>query len=165
MKTIGDTKIEDQRIVVFPALTSVVPGSAKQINFLLSVNQVEDVVKRVDVRPVPFSPPWVEGISRWRNHIVPVVSLEGCLGLKTPRSQKAERLLMVKSVTANGEGRTEKWGLVKTGASIRMMGIPGTRPVTRMSWIPKTHLVKGIYEWESAYLVVVDLNRILNGEI
>ncbi len=148
-------------MVVFPALAPPLK-SGRQINFLFSVTQVEDVIKDVDIRSVPFSPPWVDGITRWRGQVVPVISLEKCLGLKVVNPELAERKLMIRA-PGNGTGMAEKRGIIKTVATIRMMAPPDAIPVTQTDWLPGKHLLRGIYEWNLTYLLVVDLERILTG--
>lgn len=35
------------------------------------------------VQPVPFSPQYIAGVAEWRDQVLPVISLEACLGMET----------------------------------------------------------------------------------
>ncbi len=168
-------------------------GEDKPISFLFSVRQVEDIIKEVLVYPVPFSPPYIEGITEWRDHVVPVISLEKCMGFEI-RNRKYEtentRLIMVRipspeegvppstftggdTQVSNPESRIPKWGgekriMFRVSPSIRMVPFP--IPCTPLSSAQKRkvkiqnlELVRGIYEWEEGYLVVAHTVSILFG--
>ncbi len=158
----------DSRVLIFPAMTPRT-SSGKQINFLFSVKQIGDVVPYLQgaaaVRPVPFSPPYVDGIADWRDNVVPVISLEKCLGLKTTNSG-VQRLLLVRSVRKGAKSGARELGMVKSVSAIRMfmLPIPAT-PAANVDWIPNMELVRAVYQSGEAYLVVVRMESILNGEI
>ncbi|QTA86801.1 chemotaxis protein CheW [Desulfonema magnum] len=87
----------EQKVIIFPALT---PSqlSCGQVFFLFSVRQVEDIIKNTSVHPVPFSSPYIEGITIWRDQVVPVISLEECMGMESTTSGSGFRLLSTRLI-------------------------------------------------------------------
>ncbi len=148
------------KIVVFPAMIPETFG--KKIHFLFSVRQVEDILREISVSPVPFSPGFVKGITRWRDHIVPVLSLEECLGFETADADVPNRLILVRG--RRQEYAKEERAVIKTFGTFRIITLPiACKPAASLDWIPKPHLIKGLYEWEDGYLLCVSMDDILNG--
>lgn len=150
----------DRRILIFPA-TVKMQASEQQIHFILSVSQVEDIIREVEIRQIPFSPVFIDGVSRWREDVVPVLSFERCLGLKAEAIASVSRYILVRT----GE-KTKRRGLIKTASKIQMAKLPlECQPVDDFRWIPKKELVRGVYEWDAGYLIVTDVNKILSGQM
>ncbi len=154
---------EQQRVLIYPGLVETgVPS--RQVFFLFSVTQVEDIINEVTVHSVPFSPPYIEGIAEWRNFVVPVISLEGCLGFKTQdagsETRTNTRLIMVRT-RENTEGDRS---ILRAVQPIRMLSLPfECTPVSYAGWFPDENMVRAVYEWERGYLVVVHIDKILRG--
>ena len=152
----------NQSVLIFPAMTPKV--SNKKINFLFSVNQVEDILREASVRPVPFSPPFVEGIAWWQDAVVPVMSLEACLGMETKGQKRTQRLMVVRSAVTNTSGGRKLRSMLRVDSAIRMLPLPSeTIPVTADGWLKKKYLVRGVYEWERDIIVVPHLEKLLSG--
>lgn len=66
-------------LIIAPAVGEFPEGG--QVSFLFSLSQVEDITGAVDMSSVPFSPAFIDGVSGWRGHALPVLSLEILLGL------------------------------------------------------------------------------------
>ncbi|MCP4349345.1 MAG: hypothetical protein GY795_28025 [Desulfobacterales bacterium] len=154
---------EQQRVLIYPGLAETgVPS--RQVFFLFSVTQVEDIINHIPVHTVPFSPPYIEGIAEWRDFVVPVISLEGCLGFETqgtisePRINT--RLIMVRTSESTGGNRS----ILRAIQPIRMLSLPfECTPVSYAGWFPSDKLIRAVYEWEKGYLVVVHIDKILRG--
>ncbi len=150
-----------QRVLIFPAQTPKVLD--RQVYFLFSLVQMEDVIMDAAVHPVPFSPPYIEGVAKWRDHVVPVLSLEECLGLKPEKSQKFKRLMIVRVANKEITKMENHRSMLRVVPPIRMVTLPiACRPVS-VGWIPERNLVRGIYEWEKGFLVVTHTEKILLG--
>lgn len=149
-------------VVIFPSAVSKVAD--KNVSFLLSANQVEEIVDVKYVWPIPFAPRYVEGIATRRQDVLPVLSLEKCLGFEVPADRYGDHLLVVRSGNYDTLGPKSICGLVRIGSGIRNVALPiETSPVNINGWIPNHHLVRGVYEWQDGYLVVADISMILNG--
>jgi len=103
-----------QRVLIFPAQTPKVLD--RQVYFLFSLVQMEDVIMDAAVHPVPFSPPYIEGVAEWRDHVVPVLSLEECLGLKPLLKKKQLRWKIIEA--CSGLYRQSEWPLSPSNVSL-----------------------------------------------
>ncbi len=160
-------KSSEKRVIIFSGTTRE-KKSGKPISFLFSVKQVEDIIKEIDVKPVPFSPSFVEGISLWRDLAVPVLRLEDCLGLEDGGKDLDlyQRLLLVRTGEGTGESGNERRGLIRVASGLRMYYLPiDCSPAESLQWLPDETLVKAVYDWENGYLVVADLKKILEGSV
>lgn len=161
MQTDNSPATAKQRVLIFPAQTPKVSG--KQVYFLFSLVQMEDVIMDAAVHPVPFSPSYIEGVAEWRDHVVPVLSLEGCLGLKSEKSQKARRLMVVRATKKNNSKIESHRSMLRVVPPIRMAALPIECTPVSFGWVPEKNLVRGIYEWEKGFLVVAHTQKILLG--
>ena len=151
-------------VIVFPsALESV---ANKEVSFLLSAQQIEEITDIKDIWPIPFSPTYVEGISQWRSSVLPVFSIERCLGFELSENKFSGHALVVLSPAQDMSNTKFIRGMVRIVTGIRNLTLPiEASPVSINGWIPKTKFVRGVYEWHEGYIVVVDLTKILNGQI
>lgn len=154
---------ESQRVLIFPALT--VPVFDKQVYFLYSVKQLEDILLLSDITPVPYAPEYVLGITDWRSKVLPVLSMERCLGLETVETADSTRLMVIKSGDATTKAAKETFGMLKVSRQIQMVNLPIQCTPASKDWIPNSHLVRGVYESERGYLVVIKLQLILDGKV
>ena len=83
------TASAEKRVLIFPARVPKV--SNKHIYFLFSLRQMEDILADGEVRSVPFSPEHLEGVAEWRGHVLPVVSMETCLGFECLNAPEIQR--------------------------------------------------------------------------
>lgn len=152
----------ERRVVVFPALAPKVAG--KQIYFLFSVTQVADVLGEASIRPVPFSPSFIEGVAEWRGEVLPVISLEEALGLEKVKSNRQRRLLVVQTPIGRVGQTCTTRSIHRVDSAIGMLALPlDCTPALSAGWIPREQLIKGVYEWTEGYLVVVGMERLVNG--
>jgi chemotaxis signal transduction protein len=160
METTTVEGTQDQKAIVFPALAPEVTG--KRIYFLFSISQVVDIVNEISVHAVPFSHPFIAGISQWRNYIVPVLSLEACLGLKAYEQRHDRRGVVIRSAieeTGSGAGTL---CMLEVEAAIRMFSLPlECEPARINGAIAKNNLIRGFYEWKGGYLVVAEMEKIM----
>ena len=150
-----------QRVLIFPAQTPKILD--RPVYFLFSLVQMEDVIMDAAVHPVPFSPPYIEGVAEWRDHVVPVLSLEECLGLKPEKSQKARRLMVVRVTKKETTTVENHRSMLRVVPPIRMATLPIECKPVSAGWIRERNLVRGIYEWEKGFLVVTHTEKILLG--
>lgn len=169
---------ESRRVIIFPArlpplssriggekagLTTFTAGEkVRRISFIFSVRQVEHIIKEImTIQTVPFSAPYIEGITEWSGHVAPVISLEGYLGFEIPDSEPAlqdSRLIMIR-IPGIGDEEGEERVIIRTTSVIRMVSLP-IIPCTPVPSIRASGLgilnserVRGIYEWDEGYLV------------
>ncbi|BCS97626.1 hypothetical protein DSLASN_32580 [Desulfoluna limicola] len=138
-------------------------------SFLFSISQVEDILGSITFTEVPFSPAYVSGISEWRGHALPVLSLEMLLGLAgDDRAYKGTRGLVVRKTTPSDEPGHFRRALVRIAAGCRLVSrVPETEPLQLADYLPRELLpaVKGMYRWESGILIVPHMDPVLSGEL
>jgi len=151
----------EQRVLIFSAQTPRV--SNRQIYFLFSQHQMEDILMDTSVRPVPFSPPYIEGLAEWRNQVLPVISLEACFGMESLNSAKIQRLMVVRALKNEAAPTGIYRIILRIVPPVRMLTLPIECSPVSVGWIPETFFAKGVYEWEDGYLVVAHMKNILAG--
>ena len=150
------------RVLIFPAQVPQV--SDREVNFLFSLRQMEDILLDAAVRPVPFAPPYVEGIAKWRNRVLPVVWLEKCLGMKTLDGRGQQRLMVVRTPNKGPDPAGANRIMLRVVPPIRMLTLPIDCSPASGAWLSEPNLTRGIYEWQNGFLVVAHLERILQGK-
>jgi chemotaxis signal transduction protein len=155
------TKSSEKRVLIFPAQTPKIAN--RQIYFLFSLRQMEDILTEATVRPVPFSPAYIEGAAEWRGNVLPVISMEACLGLELLNSQKIQRLMVVRAAQ-NGYGQNDADRMMlRVIPPIHMLTLPIECSPVSGERIFENYLAKGVYEWKNNFLVAVDVENILDG--
>lgn len=153
----------EQRVLIFQAQTPKV--SDRHVYFLFSLRQMEDILMDAVIQPVPFSPSHLAGVAEWQDLVVPVISLEQCLGLDTIRPRQIRRLLVVRTTKEGAAQTPAQRSMLKAVPPIRMVTLPIECIPVPAEWIPEKRLVRGVYEWQKGYLVVVHMGKILDGEL
>ncbi len=151
----------EDRVLIFPAQTPLF--SDRQVHFLFSLRQTEDILTDVAVMPVPLAPPYIEGIAKWRDQIMPVVSLELCLGLELIDFGKVRRLAVVRTPQRHKNQLTCCRVMVRMAAPIQMLPLPTECSPVSNGWPTGRHLTRGVYEWKNGWLIVVHMERVLGG--
>ncbi len=152
----------EQRVLVLSAQTPRV--SNRQIYFLFSQHQMEDILMDTSVRSVPLSPSYIEGVAEWRNQVLPVISLEACLGMKSLNSPKIQRLMVVRALKNEAAPLGIYRIMLRIVPPIRMLTLPIECSPVSAGWISEEFFTKGVYEWQDGLLVVADMKNIINGK-
>ena len=151
----------EQRVLIFSAQTPRV--SNRQIYFLFSQHQMEDILMDTSVRPVPFSPFYIDGIAEWHNQVLPVISLEACLGMESLNSSKVQRLMVVRALKNEAAPMGIDRTMLRVVPPIRMLTLPIECSPVADGWIPENSFSRGVYEWEDGFLVVAHMKNIIDG--
>ena len=148
-----------QRVLIYPAQISKISG--RQIYFLFSLRQVEDILMDASVLRVPFSPSYVDGVAEWRNGILPVVYLETFLGPQYSTSRKNQRLMVVRALPVNGAASGPDRIMLRMTPPVRMLTLPLECKPVSCSAISDKIYTKGVYDWDNGILVVAAIEKIL----
>ena len=160
----------EQKVLIFPAMTPTVRNN--QVYFLFSIMQVEDIIQEINICPVPFAPSYTEGLGWWREQAIPVISLEACLGLEKKPTRVNPRLMLIRSATQHeigpGPGQPDSGkgvmrSIIKAYRGIHLATLPIKCTPVAAPWIPHWEFVRGVYEWDQGFLIIADINTILNG--
>ena len=161
MQDTDEFALPEQRVLIFSAQTPRV--SNRQIYFLFSQHQLEDILMDTSVRSVPFSPTYIEGVAEWYNQILPVISLEACLGMESLNSQKVQRLMVVRALKNEGAPMGIYRIMLRIVPPIRMLTLPIECSPVSDGWISENFFSRGVYEWEDGFLVVAHMKNIIDG--
>ena len=153
----------EQKVLVFPAQAKTLAG--KQVFFLFSLFQMEDVLTTMNVQEVPFSPSYLSGITDWRGQVLPIISLELLLGLKQDSIPYSRRLAVIHSVNRTNGAEEDLWGIIEISRTINMMTLPIPCTPANHLMQGKELFVRGAYEWEEGILMVMNMENILNGNL
>jgi len=162
MRNTNQIATSERRVLIFSAQTPRV--SNRRIYFLFSQHQMEDILMDTSVRPVPFSPSYVEGVSEWRNQVLPVISLESCLGMESLNSTKIQRLMVVRALKNEAAPMGIYRIMLRIVPPIRMLTLPIECSPISNGWIPENFFIKGVYEWEDGFLVAAHMKNIIDGK-
>jgi chemotaxis signal transduction protein len=150
------------RVLLIPSQSYEISG--KSIHFLFSIKQVRDILKEAAVFKVPFSPPFVDGIAQWRSQVVPVISLEARLQLETVDRKGERRFVLIRSIDKTSAQVRETLVLINAPPTIRMMNLPLQSTPVGVDWIAEKGLIRGVYEWENKFIIVVHMEKIITYE-
>jgi CheW-like domain len=137
----------------------------RQVYFLFSITQMEDILLETLITPVPFSQPYLKGIARWHDNVVPVIALGECLGLESLDQVKDTRMIVLRVPTSDVGRRGHHRMMLQVVPPFRMLALPIDCDPVSHDWIPARHLVRGVYEWENNLLVIAYMEKILDGVI
>lgn len=150
-----------QKVLIFAVQTPKV--AARQVYFLFSIRQMEDILLETLITPVPFSQPYLKGIALWHDNVVPVISLEECLGLESSDHGQDKRMIVLRVPEREFDHRGHHRMMLQVVPPFRMLALPIDCDPVSHDWIPARHLVRGVYEWGNNLLVIAHMEKILDG--
>ena len=157
-------KATHAQIFIFHANTPAVDNQA--VCYVFSVRQVVEVLSHAQSQPVPFSPRHAEGIAQWRGRVLPVLSIEKCLGIASTTPDTQHRAVVVRSVIeTDSRSLNELYGIIHVGKTIQQQDLPmacDTIPVP--NWVADASLLAGAFRMPDRILLVVNIGQILNGK-
>ena len=155
--------VSEGEVLIFPVRTP--EASGKRLHFVFSALQIEDILKETTIHSVPLCPIFTEGIAEWRGHVLPVISLEACLGLATPALPEPQRLIVVRTPKKMDSQSVESKGILIVSSAVRKIKLPiPCMPFQSNEMFIDSTLLRGVFEWEEDLLIVVDMEKILSGE-
>jgi chemotaxis signal transduction protein len=133
------------------------------VYYLFSLRQIVDVLRQPTTQWIPFGPSYAKGIADWRGRILPVVSLEQSLGMKSADQAMPLRTIVVQGVHQGNGSRLEAlYAIFNVGAAVRQHQLPlACTPIEIPHWIEKRSFVSGAYQRENQLLLTMNLERIL----
>ncbi len=138
----------------------------KELFFLFTANQVEDVLAFVSLQAIPFAPHFLLCVFFWRNFILPVLDLkQRCTNEQTADLEKP-RYLVVRTGTSVGQGPA---GLlrcvVRVPADVSTMEVPlNSVTCTDAEQHFDQHLIRGAYKTDDQIYFFPDLLTILQDQ-
>ena len=159
MHKYSQIKSSERRVLVFQAQTPPVYG--RNVHFLFSLQQAEDILTDVSIMPVPLSPLHIEGIAEWRSQILPVLSLETSLGLEFASSINGQRMAVIRTKPEHENQPGHNRVMVRMAVPIQMLSLPVECAPASNDGPGNRSFTRGVYEWQDGWLIVVQLEKIL----
>ncbi len=161
MKNIKNRRISNQKVTI---VSSVIPNpSDGQINYLFTFKQITKIVKDFSIRKIPFSNPAILGITEFNNGLLPVISLEQCLGIHDSAKEEIRQLIVIKTGVKPDINADDSIIAFVSHSSVHLSRFPEeARPDNKSKFIPKSECVHGIYKYNEGYLIIVNLEEIIN---
>lgn len=119
----------------------------------IDVHRVQEVMRTLEVTPVPLAPPAVVGLINLRGQIVTAIDLRRRLGLpERPHDREAMNVVMRTDDGAVSLVVDEIGDVIEVNAEA-FEGVPDTMDATARQ------LIKGVYKLDSQLLLVLDSAR------
>jgi chemotaxis signal transduction protein len=149
-------------VLIFSARTPEIEG--KQIFYLFSIRQAVEVLSHADVQAVPFGPSYADGVAEWRGRVLPVLSLENCLGLKKCSALMPSRSLVMRGVSEKrADGLQDLYAIITVGATVQQLELPfACEPVAVPEWVTDASCLSGVYQIDKRLFFIVNIEKMLN---
>jgi len=136
---------------------------SEKLFFLFTTNQVEGVLSNLAVRPLPFAPSFLQGLSCWRESLLPVLDLEKCFFIESNEQTGKSRFVVVRAGTMESPAGGEVFRcILELSDEIHSIDISASNFVAVKEYIGiEPSLLRGIYRWNENIYVVPDLVSIL----
>jgi purine-binding chemotaxis protein CheW len=126
----------------------------------IDIMDVEAIVKVEDVREIPNSPSYVEGIFNLRGEIIPVINLHRRFSIrKVTMSEEDELLSGFIIVRVDGMQLAVIIDRVSRVVSIE---IPEIQPPPQMISGIGAEYIQGVVNRDDHYLIILDIHRLFN---
>jgi chemotaxis signal transduction protein len=161
MKTKNQDRMKADKIVVVRAERKKVEG--KDLFFLFTTSQVEEVLLDITPLPVPFAPSFLLGVCSWRGHVVPVVDIEERFGFFGTNETAKARFLVVRTgvVESSAENKMLRC-VLRVSDQIHTLDVSASSSTVHVDGIGvEPSIVRGVYQWENNFFIVPDLASIL----
>jgi purine-binding chemotaxis protein CheW len=123
----------------------------------LDIEKVREIIRMVEITPVPETPDFLAGIINFRGEIVPIVDLRRRLGLK-PQEYSLSTPIIVSDI----DGRTT--GIIVDRVS-EVLAVTTDEICQPSSEIPLSKdLIEGILRLDGRLLLLLDLKKVLTFE-
>lgn len=126
----------------------------------IDIMEVEGIVKVEDVRPIPNSPGYVEGIFNLRGEIIPVINLHKRFHLRRPELSDEDKLLSG-FVIINIDGMHLAVIIDKVSRVMTVQTAQIQSPPEMLSGIGAEY-IQGVVHREEGYLIILDIRRLFN---
>jgi purine-binding chemotaxis protein CheW len=126
--------------------------------FGVDILMVQEIIKNINITPIPDSPDFIEGVINLRGNIIPIIDLKKRLKLGEDKSVKSDDMwIVVLNISGRITGFIVDWvsRVIKVSANaIR------PAPEVVVSGL-KSDYIKGVTKHDQRLLVLLDFNRIL----
>ncbi|MCS7221658.1 MAG: chemotaxis protein CheW [Anaerolineae bacterium] len=142
------TRIQEEQLVVF---------RLGDESYGIDISRVQGIERMQPVTIVPRAPHWIEGVINLRGQITPVMNLRVRFGFERVEPTKETRIVVVQI-------KDQRVGLVvdKVTGVLRINGEQVEPPSELVASMESAYL-RGIAKLEDGLLILLDLDKVLNG--
>lgn len=162
----GERKKKDRTNRNPKIVTVRIPGATmrgQEPCFLFTASQVEEVLRKAKIQPLPFAEEWLLGLCAWRHLLLPVVHTTRLYGINssidTDETETA-RYIIIRFMKVDEEKKEKKMFrcILKVPDQIASGEIPEKCvSVTADQAGISASLVRGIFEYENGLMIIPDL--------
>ena len=157
--------IQPTKIVTVRAGQGGQEGNNK-LFFLFSPRQVEEVLAEITIRPLPFAPAFLPGVTLWRGQLLPVVDLDKRFKFSAGGKRNKSRFLIVRTGAPENQADQQ---ILRCALQLSDE-IHSTQAAHESTMIDSEEigvepsLVRGTYQWHDDRYIVPDLVSILQNQ-
>jgi purine-binding chemotaxis protein CheW len=127
--------------------------------FGVEILKVQEIIRMVNITQVPNSPSYVEGVINLRGRIIPIVDLRTRIGLLRKNQDQGTRIIVVEI-----EGKTVGFIVDSVNEVLR---IPKdiTEPPPAMSVKMDSDYITGVAKFDGYIVILIDIDKIISGDL
>ena len=126
--------------------------------FVLDILKVQEIIRLVEITPVPNAPLFVEGVINLRGKVIPVISLRKRFGFNEKEKDSQTRIIVLEI-----ENKLVGFVVDLVTEVLRLPSSMVEPPPPLISRIGSEYL-KGVGKLEDRLLIILDADKILNFE-
>ncbi len=123
--------------------------------FAVDILKVQEIIKLVDITPVPNSPDFVEGVINLRGKVIPIISLRKRFGFEPKENDQRTRIVVVEL-----EGKLVGFIVDAVTEVLRIPASTVEPPPPIISKIESDYL-KGVGKLDERLLILLDIDKVL----
>jgi len=117
--------------------------------------KIQEIIKPMDLTPVPTTPPFLLGVLNLRGVIIPIVDLRETLGLSLQEGNKKENRILIVNLEGNQIGF-----LVDAVVGVYQLEKNFIQPSYIQSPVSNLQFVSQIIQFQDDFLVLLDFDKI-----
>lgn len=151
----ADQEIEKKVLIQGERLLHLVTFRLGGEEYGVDIQSVQEIIRAVDITPVPGSPGHVRGVINLRGRIIPVVDLRLRFGLDQAESSDALRIIVVEI----GEKRLGM--LVDSVSQVTKFSSAVVEEMPEEATGVDSSYIRGVAKLDSRLIIMIDLNNSL----
>ncbi len=155
MNELEKTKNETQE-KVDEEILQLVGFKIGEEEFAVDILKVQEIIKLVDITPVPNAPEFVEGVINLRGKVIPIISLRKRFGFDHKEHDLRTRIIVVEL-----EGKLVGFIVDAVTEVLRIPSSTVEPPPPIISKIESDYL-KGVGKLDERLLILLDIDKVLS---
>ena len=149
---------KDENSVVEDTVFQVVGFKLGEEEFVIDILKVQEIIKMIDITPVPNAPYYVNGVINLRGKVIPVVSLRKRFGFEEKEINNFTRIIVVEI-----DKKLVGFIVDRVTEVLRIPGPSIEPPPPLVSKVGSEYL-KGVGKIGDRLLIILEIEKILSTE-